>query len=610
MKNQVYLVIGICFLLSSCENFKQKDDYQDLVKKIKINPRHELSPPIASNVFLQELEKPDRNGNNVKFIAKFEKGLIKAKYLALMLNDEKVILRDDGKGADEVEGDNNFSLNMKDNLDEIKSELSQRQKLGLSKERTFFFDNRSLQISGLDSLKKFNVEQIQKGRTTQIPKDIIRGVRGLSDQKKTLMITGLGVVEDTTRTFNPCTQLGNPNGVWTFGQLMRQMASPNPSSIATDLQVSNFVRNWLNTWSSNQTVNGELLPARNSIQNLITDWENKSSISAGGILDMKFAPFKLIAIVNRLDLRGNSGYGFSNAGEGRLVFNALDPGCNPMQFTVIFEYGINKRSCSSIKAFAQEWNNLNSLTIGSPAYNTVLENITAQFVLSGTNTSKPNQNSINQIRTNERAIGIPWELREFNLKSSGQLELVDVKQEPQVRFNGVHTGSSIPDVEEMVQWINTNVTSIENNNYTVPLNITGATPPSFRGGHSLFVNDNVNQIWNGRGSVGTQFIISDKARHIFSLNTCSSCHGGETRTVFTHISPSGFGVEATLSGFLTGITVMDPANRPLGSPASRTFNDLLRRENDLSDLISNTCLNRPFFELAHKLTFNPIRMTH
>ncbi len=610
MKNPVYLVIGICFFLSSCENFMQKDDYQDLVKKIKINPRHELSPPIASNVFLQELEKPDRNGNNVKFIAKFEKGLIKGKYLALMLNDEKVILRDDGKGADEVEGDNKFSLNMKDNLDEIKSELSQRQKLGLSKEGTFFFDNRSLKNLGLDSLKKFNVEQIQKGRTTQIPKDIIRGVRGLSDQKKTLMITGLGVVEDTTRTFNPCTQLGNPNGVWTFGQLMRQMASPNPSSIATDLQVSNFVRNWLNTWNSNQTVNGELLPARNSIQNLITDWENKSSISAGGILDMKFAPFKLIAIVNRLDLRGNSGYGFSDAGEGRLVFNALDPACNPMQFTVIFEYGINKRSCSSIKAFAQEWNNLNSLTIGSPAYNTALENITAQFVLSGTNTSKSNQNSINQIRTNERAIGIPWELREFNLNSSGQLELVDVKQEPQVRFNGVHTGSSTLDVEAMVQWINTNVTSIENNNYTVPLNITGATTTSFRGGHSLFVNDNVNQIWNGRGIVGTQFINSDKARHIFSLNTCSSCHGGETRTFFTHISPSSFGVEATLSGFLTGITVIDPANRPLGSPTSRTFNDLLRRENDLSDLISNTCLNRPFFELAHKLTFKPIRMTH
>ncbi len=32
-------------------------------------------------------------------------------------------------------------------------------------------------------------------------------------------------------------------------------------------------------------------------------------------LDLKFAPFKLLAIVNRLDLRGNSGYGFSNAGE-------------------------------------------------------------------------------------------------------------------------------------------------------------------------------------------------------------------------------------------------------------------------------------------------------
>ena len=322
-------------------------------------------------------------------------------------------------------------------------------------------------------------------------------------------------------------------------------------------------------------------------------------------------PFKLIAIVNRLDLRGNSGYGFSNAGEGRLVFNALTPTCSPMQFTVIFEYGINKRSCGSVKAFAQEWNNLNSLTLGSIAYNIALENITQQFILSGTNKSKPNQNSLNQIRTNERAIGFPWELREFNLNTSGQLELVDVKQEPQVKYNGEHTStiSSISDVEKLIQWINSNNTIIEDNNYTLPLNIPGTTTP-FRGGHSLFVNDNVKQIWNGRGSSGTQFIVSDEARHIFSLNTCSSCHGGETKTPFTHISPSNFGAEANLSGFLTGITVTDPANRPLASPTLRTFNDLLRRNIDLADLISNQCIKSTFFELANKLTFEPIRMTH
>jgi len=616
MKIQLSLSICLILFLISCDDDKQIDNYKELLQKVEIIPEHELVPPIASDIFFEELEEVDSNGNNIKLIAEFEKETIQSKYLALMLNDQKIVLRDDGVGADENEGDGKFSVNLKENLEELKSEFSQRQKLGFSEENTQSFKNRVITNIDKKGLIGFNVEELQKGKMARIPVDILTALGGLSDQEKTLMITDLSVVEDPTRTFNPCTQTGNPNGVWTFGELMRQMASPAPTNLATDVQVSNFVRNWLNTWSSNQTVNGELLVARTSIQNTIIDWENKSSVSTGGVLDMKFAPFKLTAIVNRLDLRGNSGYGFSNSGEGRLVFNLVNISStstcgNERPFTLIFEYGINIRKCASVKAFAEEWDNLNSLVQGSAAYNAALENITNQFVLSGTNTGKPNQNSINQIRTNDRALSAPWELREFNLKPSGQLELVDVKQEPQVKYNGFHslTTSQIADVERFVDWTNNNTAAIIANNYTIPLNFPGTSIP-FRGGHSLFPTDNVNQIWRGRGTSGSQFIVNNEARHMIALNACSTCHGGTTKTGFTHISPSRFGTEATLSGFLTGITVIDPANRPIGNPTSRTFNDLLRRENDLADLIANNCIKSPFLGLAHKLTFEPVRMTH
>ncbi|MBD1430589.1 hypothetical protein [Sphingobacterium litopenaei] len=260
-----------------------------------------------------------------------------------MLDDEKVVLRDDGKGADEVSGDFKFSLNMNENLDEFVSELNQRQKLNLSNKEVVSFQIRSMRNVNIDTIRQFDSKQFLNGKNILIPNDLFDAPRLLTDQTKTLMITDLAVVEDVTRTFNPCASVGNPNGAWTFGTLMRQMASANPGAIASDLQVSDFVRNWMNTWKTEQSVNGENLPARNTIQNLITDWENKSSVSPGGILNMRFAPFKLIAIVNRLDLRGNSGYGFSNAGEGRFVFNALTSTCNSQEFTVIFEYGINKK---------------------------------------------------------------------------------------------------------------------------------------------------------------------------------------------------------------------------------------------------------------------------
>ena len=603
------LIVMSIFFIASCDIFKPKDDYESLLKKVEVNKSFEMQPPIATNVFFQELEEPDTRGNNIKLVAEFEKGAIQGEYLALMLNDEKIVLRDDGKGADAVKGDNRFSINLKEDINELQSEFLQRQKSGFTKENTITFVNRSQQSISTEELRRFNFQQLKKGELLKLPPGIFKGPLLLTDPEKTLMVRSTAVVEDPSRTFNPCTSSGNPNGVWTFGHLMRQMASPNPGAIANDLQVSDFVRKFLNSWSANQTVNGEGLQARTAIQNLISDWENKSASAPGGVLKMQFAPFKLIAIVNRLDLRGNSGYGFSNAGEGRFVFNALTSNCSPMQFTVIFEYGVNKKSCSAVKAYAKQWSDLNNLALGSPAYNAALENITKQFTLCGTNISKPNQNSINQIRSNDRGIGTPWELREFNLKPNGQLELVDVKQEPQVKYNGFHPSSVDADVEKMVKWVNDNAEAIKKNNYEVPLNFPN-TSIAFRGGHSLFPGDNSGQIWNGRGNSGTQFIIDDTVRHVFSLNTCSSCHGGETITGFTHIKPTGFGTQAALSGFLTGISVTDPANRPQPVATSRTFNDLLRRKIDLANLISNHCIRRPFFDLAHLLTFRPVRMVH
>lgn len=611
MKNVcLILVVLVATWCSSCENTPPKDDYQQLIEEVAINPEHEQHPPIAREIFLEVLEEPDWRGNNIKLIAVFDKGTVEGNYLAMLMGEEKIVLRDDGKGADAEAGDGQFSLNMTEDLGALREELSKRQQIALDNGRLLNFKNRSQQPEQLDQLKDFDLRGLANGNAVLVPKGILTAAAGLSDQKKTLMITDLRVVEDSTRTYNPCTGRGNSTGVWTFGEVMRQMASPNPSTIATNLQVSDFVRAWLTTWNSPQTVNGEVLDARPVIQNLIDTWESKSGTGPGGILDMKFAPFKLIAIVNRLDLRGNTGYGFSDAGEGRLVFNALDVNCNSERFTVIFEYGINKRSCTAIKAFAQEWDNLKTLSFNTVAYRDALEAITNQFVPSGTNTSKPNQNSINQIRTNEIALASPWELREFNLNASGQLELVTVKQEPAVKYN---TKQNTPDVERLANFINSNQTAVENNNYTVPdevpSNAGAATPTtSFLGGKSHAISPAHH--WDGGPSMTSAFINSDQARHVFSLNTCSGCHGGETQTRFTHIAPSSFGVEAALSGFLTGINVTDPAGRPSIAPAVRNFHDLLRRENDLANLLANSCGLRPFLVVANQLTHDPLRMSH
>ncbi|MEL6972308.1 MAG: hypothetical protein AAFO02_19235, partial [Bacteroidota bacterium] len=302
MRLHYCLLLIAATAMMACE----RPTYQELLEKIDVRPEFEMAPPIAQGISVEILEEATNDGNNLKFVAELDREKIGDDYLALILDGEKVVLRDDGKGADDQKGDGLFSVLIKDDVDEIDRELSERSRLNLSTDSTFTFINRSAQPISRGSIEEFRSNKLVPGKLTKVPLDLVNGRKGLSDQKKTLMITDLAVVEDPTRTFNPCTGIGNPGGAWTFGELMRQLASPNPGAIASDAAVSSFARNWLNTWSVGNTVNGENVPARANVANLIADWESKSGSGPGGLLRMEFAPFKLIAIVNRLDLRGNS----------------------------------------------------------------------------------------------------------------------------------------------------------------------------------------------------------------------------------------------------------------------------------------------------------------
>src|SRR5205823_3247974 len=86
--------------------------------------------------------------------------------------------------------------------------------------------------------------------------------------------------------------------------------------------LSSFALNWLHNWQVNQTINGDLVPARPNIQSVLIDpW---LAASGGKTLDMKKAPLRLLAIVARLDLRQNAGYsGGTTAGEARFIYNVL-----------------------------------------------------------------------------------------------------------------------------------------------------------------------------------------------------------------------------------------------------------------------------------------------
>ncbi|WNG37622.1 hypothetical protein F0U61_30985 [Archangium violaceum] len=437
---------------------------------------------------------------------------------------------------------------------------------------------------------------------------------------ESLFITSPAVVLNPERTWDPCTGAGTQGGAWTFAHLMREMAQGSGTT------PENFVLEWLKLWVNNQTVNGDVVAARTAMfSQVIEPWATASGVSAfmvyspstgrnevflTGPLNLNIAPFRLLAIVNRLDLGGTttgpSGYGGrvssqpTDAGELRFIFGVVQPNpwgagsqktCGLKPFTVIFEYGVPITGCGKVAAWAREWTRLNTYGGFNASYLAHLQSLTESVVLHGKAPGKGNQNAINQIRTNENALNSRWwELREFRLAKetpgqadtpvSGLLRQHTVAQSPNDSAFSAFGDATIDSFVLNDVLNGTPTTSSLPNNCSSTFNVPHIYGSSyFRGGNALIDPS----FW--RVNIDPWDTTQACARHQFSLNTCQGCHHGDTRTYFTHIDPMA-GIPAPLSGFLTGggpglsFGVPDPQ---LGSPTWR-YADLQQRWQRLYDI--------------------------
>ena len=532
--------------------------------------------------------------------------------LSMLLDakEGRVVFNDLAEGADLRRGDGVFSAEIPVNMALLEKINSEAAQLGTRSITRFAPGTRD--VLGVDELptSAIDVTALRQGRVVTLPQLsefgplTTLGARSpiMINPQKSLLLRSLPIIEDPARTHNPCGPIAanNPLKVWTFGHLMEQM------SIGSGLTPSQFTEQWLNHWKSQPQVldstgtvtldSVSTAAAANMDALVINPWRQRSG---GGALNLSIAPFRLLAIVNRPDLALSSYLGgpSNNGGELRFVFglieardqnqdgDALDAGdtCQVTEMAAIFEYEVPIRDCEGIKAWANEWVSLSGLLPGDPAFNSKLQTLTEQIVTHGAAPTKPNQNALNQLRTNEIDLSGIWQFREFHLAAgSGPLQqalTVNNPREHQMPFTATALTPAPINLNGtglLFSEIDANVTGILDGTYHVPEFSSGLP---FQGGVSSY---NLNTAWDHPSLLSADQI---EARFKFSLNTCSGCHTRETNTVFYHIRPTAPGNPPLISSFLLNSphNVIDVRNVP------REFKEMDNRKQALATLANQSC---------------------
>ena len=332
----------------------------------------------------------------------------------------------------------------------------------------------------------------------------------------------------------------DPNAPWSFRRQLEWFAQSSERAPRLALE-------WLSEWTSLVEVGDDRAPVvtRPGVQTMLLDpWQALGTDAhAERGLPLEHAPFRLIAIVNRLDLALSPCDG--GGGELRYVYAGEDPSTGAsLDMTVIVEvpYPLTRTAAE----WARAWNAV--VREDSEGYAAALEELTRAI-----------QDHVDparaRLRTNERAFApeMGWELREFHRAEAedgltlGQVPLASTPRE---------------DLPEgvLAAALNTHADAVLDGTLVLPSALQGGAAslrtPDFR--------------WRVPE-------VDEELATAFSAGTCNGCHGGEREALpFQHIAPGAASADpARLSRFL---------NDPDGGR-----DDLTRREERLLELIGVTC---------------------
>ena len=337
---------------------------------------------------------------------------------------------------------------------------------------------------------------------------------------------------------------------WSFRTRIEELAGDKASAPA-------LARAWLEEWKTVTVVGPDRAPVtpRPGVAGVLLDpWVGRSGASLAD------APFRLVAIVNRPDLRHEDDGCSGGGGELRFVYTATDPFQKAIPMTVIME--IPYPATRTPREWIEAWHALAARPFGAE-YNDALAALTTEV----TRGSKP---EAWLIRTNELAFGepndLPWELREFSLQTDANQakRLVQVPIATTPRIELARSAS-------LDSWAMENESRIMAGSYVLPGGFQAGAAPVERSSFR----------WASQR-------LDPTLRAALSMATCNGCHGGErtgeTSLPFQHIAAADQRTEYYGSS-TDGETRL---SRYLNDPSGNE-DELSRREKSMARALCGTC---------------------
>jgi hypothetical protein len=410
-----------------------------------------------------------------------------------------------------------------------------------------------------------------RGNEDQLSAEIIREHGAVSEH--TLLVRDPVVVDSLT--FDSDSSGGTSSGEWAFAAVVRaafrQAGAPNPDAQSLVTQMVNTLE---------QTIFAGI--------KFESSWRQRSPAYR-----LEMAPVHLLAVVNRMDLAQVAAapcqQGELRGAELRFVYAAPHepPAQDPHDLRLIVEFVLPCLAKNRFKIMAQDWYSLKDEAWSgqSPPYFSKIIPLLSEMTAMAKTV---------RLRVNGEDGLDTWDTREYEFSPHGIKQVNLDRQLPS--FNNSVCQKAITPIGSF---------AIKHAREIIASNY-------------IFEDENLltdaGQIAPDLNTVLTldKHVLTDDqrddVRFSLSLNSCTACHGSETRTRFHHIHQRQRGTASDLSGFLTGSSDCSassvtsgvsycPVNPPLNTNcgvhgSDRNFNDLLRRHLYL-DAVRNLSATSP-----------------